>query len=166
MPRYPNHVPEPLMQMFGREKDPELPLNRGIYPMEYRLLPQRSLFKPSTISSSSSTNTNTFVSSTKETPKIDEIASRLEKQKTLEISSSENLAKAAPKDVPKVKSVEEGATRNLEEMHIKESLSSSNDEDDKGIESSEDGKSKKHKVFKCEDCGKSFSQLRNYKYHR
>lgn len=29
-----------------------------------------------------------------------------------------------------------------------------------------ESKSDKQKPFKCQDCGKSFSQLRNYKYHR
>lgn len=30
----------------------------------------------------------------------------------------------------------------------------------------EEQKAEKQKPFTCEDCGKSFSQLRNYKYHR
>lgn len=43
----------------------------------------------------------------------------------------------------------------------------------KPVVSGEDGAAKeeqksgeKQKPFKCEDCGKCFSQLRNYKYHR
>lgn len=39
------------------------------------------------------------------------------------------------------------------------------DEDTGGVKDEQKG-SEKQKPFKCEDCGKCFSQLRNYKYHR
>lgn len=38
------------------------------------------------------------------------------------------------------------------------------DEDVGGKEEQKSGE--KQKPFKCDDCGKCFSQLRNYKYHR
>lgn len=37
---------------------------------------------------------------------------------------------------------------------------------DEGGRREEERKDKKLKPFKCLDCGKVFSQLRNYKYHR
>lgn len=40
--------------------------------------------------------------------------------------------------------------------------------DDEGVKKSDEEKEdqEKQKPYKCEDCGKQFSQLRNYKYHR
>ncbi|CAG9768223.1 unnamed protein product [Ceutorhynchus assimilis] len=46
---------------------------------------------------------------------------------------------------------------------IDKSINSDSSHDDKNLEESENVKKK---AFSCDECGKSFSQLRNYKYHR
>lgn len=56
----------------------------------------------------------------------------------------------------------ENSNSNNQNTSIENSTSDSSNDDSKG----ESINNVKKKQFKCEQCGKSFSQLRNYKYHR
>ncbi|KAH0999269.1 zinc finger protein 624 [Dendroctonus ponderosae] len=75
----------------------------------------------------------------------------------------------APSNIPERKvcsdrmlDFNENSNSNQQNNSIENSTSDSSNDDSKG----EDINNVKKKQFKCEQCGKSFSQLRNYKYHR
>ncbi|XP_076270396.1 uncharacterized protein LOC143202626 [Rhynchophorus ferrugineus] len=95
-----------------------------------------------------------------------------------EASDNNNLSKKpkiiehSPMDDIKTESVPaDGNAKQITDIENEPSSSSNDISNDNSTDSCGDGEKKedaamKKKPFKCEECGKCFSQLRNYKYHR
>lgn len=113
-------------------------------------------------------NLNSTKTTTKSVEEKRQVPTTKISQRQMKVPPSKEISVNANKEVA---GKDESLTQKPTPSDIRDSSSNQSSSIDGEIEKQyEESKTElgdnKDKPFKCEDCGKSFSQLRNYKYHR